>query len=181
MMDSRLYITDGAEQKGPYLLPQVKAMWLNGQLTADALYWSDGMSDWSSLADLMQTTAGLENPEAQENDSSPPEEIFIEHAGAGRITTNYPQGLLFDLAYEVLESYGVAIGDSIAGSVIVGQTAMNWSSFGQAIRLDIDYHPRGCAVSVSSSSSQLYDWGRGKKDQQEIIERLIKAIQDQEQ
>ena len=93
------------------------------------------------------------------------------------MVTNFPGARLYDLAYRVLEQYGVTIGDTVPGSVIVGQSGMDWSSFGKAIRLDIDYHPKGHVVSVSSTSSQLYDWGRGKKDQQEIIQKLVEAIQ----
>lgn len=174
-MDERIYVMVSGEQKGPYLLPQVNAMWLNGQLTADALYWFEGMEEWKPLAGFMTSDEAVVF--AEEDDV--PDEIFVEHAGSGRIVTNFPQARLFDLAYRVLEGYGVSIGDTIEGAVITGSSGMNWSSFGQAIRLDLDYHPRGCAVSVASTSSQLYDWGRGKKDREEIISRLVQAIQDE--
>ena len=173
-MDARIYVTDAGEQKGPYLLPQISAMWMNGQLTADALYWFEGMDEWSPLAELLSPD---ETPAISEDDEET-EEIFIEHAGVGRIVTNFPQARIYDLAYQVLEGYGVSIRDAIEGSVIIGESGMNWSTFGQTIRLDLDYHPRGCVVSVVSSTSQLIDWGRGKKDQQEIIRRLVKAIQE---
>ena len=172
-MSEKVYVKDGGGERGPYVLQQISAMWLNGQLTADALYWFEGMDDWKPLAEFMAAEETSPHPAEEEL----PEEIFVEHVGTGRIVTNFPDGLLYDLAYQVLEEYGVTIGDAIPGSVIVGETGMNWSSFGQAIRLDIDYHPKGHAVSVSSTSSQLYDWGRGKQDQQEIIKRLVAAIE----
>ena len=172
-MNNHIYIVSEGEKRGPYLLQQVNSMWLNGQLTADALYWFEGMADWKPLAEFMAAEETSPHPAEEEL----PEEIFVEHVGTGRLVTNFPDGLLYDLAYQVLEEYGVTIGDAIPGSVIVGETGMNWSSFGQAIRLDIDYHPKGHAVSVSSTSSQLYDWGRGKQDQTEIIKRLVAAIE----
>lgn len=172
-MEKHIYIHTGGNQKGPYLLQQINAMWLGGQLTADALYWFEGMEDWRPLAEFMAVNETSPDTPGEEL----PEEIFVEHAGTGRMITNFPGARLYDLAYQVLEEYGVTIGDTIPGSVIVGQSGMNWSSFGQAIRLDIDYHPKGHAVSVSSTSSQLYDWGRGKQDQQEIIKRLVAAIE----
>lgn len=172
-MSEKIYVRVGGEDKGPYVLQQITAMWLGGQLTADALYWFDGMENWRPLAEFM----AVEETSPDPPEEGLPEEIFVEHVGTGRIVTNFPDGLLYDLAYQVLEEYGVTIGDAIPGSVIVGETGMNWSSFGQAIRLDIDYHPKGHAVSVSSTSSQLYDWGRGKQDQQEIIKRLVAAIE----
>lgn len=171
-MSEQIYVRVGDEEKGPYVLQQVNAMWMNGQLTADALYWFEGMEEWRPLAEFM-----VVEDDAPEVDEELPAEIFVEHAGTGRMVTNFPASALYDLAYKVLEDYGVTIGDTIPGSVIAGQSGMNWSSFGQAIRLDIDYHPKGHAVSVSSTSSQLYDWGRGKQDQQEIIKRLVAAIQ----
>lgn len=154
------------------MLEQINSMWMSGQITATAFYWFDGMDDWKPLAELM-----AQNHEHTLEGRDMPEEIFVEHTGTGRMVTNFPSSELYDLAYKVLEDYGVTIGDTIPGSVIAGQSGMNWSSFGQAIRLDIDYHPKGHAVSVSSKSSQLYDWGRGKQDQQEIINRLVAAIQ----
>ena len=172
-MGQMVYIRVGEEERGPYVLQQVNAMWLGGQLTADTLYWLEGMEEWRPLAEFM--AAQEDAPEVE--DEELPAEIFVEHAGTGRMITNFPGEKLYDLAYQVLEEYGVTIGDTIPGSVIVGETGMNWSSFGQAVRLDIDYHPKGHAVSVSSTSSQLYDWGRGKQDQQEIIKRLVAAIE----
>lgn len=176
-MEEHIYILSGGEKRGPYVLQQINAMWLSGQLTADALYWFDGMEDWKPLADFMDADSGTEPVEEPEL----PGEVFIEHTGIGRIVTNFPPARLYDLAYGVLEGYGVSVSDSVEGSIILGQTAMNWSTFGQTVRLDIDYHPRGSAVSVSSTSSQLYDWGRGKKDQEEIIRRLVAAIESDSQ
>jgi hypothetical protein len=176
-MGQTIYIRVGDEERGPYVLQQVNAMWLAGQLTADTIYWFEGMEEWRPLAELMAMEE--DTPEVEEDEL--PAEIFVEHAGTGRVITDFPGARLYDLAYRVLEEYGVTIGDTIPGSVIVGKSGMNWSSFGQTIRLDIDYHPKGHVVSVSSTSSQLYDWGRGKKDQQEIIQKLVEAIQGEGQ
>ncbi len=172
-MSEKIYVRDGGGERGPYVLQQITAMWMNGQLTADALFWFEGMEKWRPLAEFMAVEEGVSDCVEDEL----PAEILVEHTGTGRMVTNFPESRLYDLAYQVLEEYGVSVVDAVPGSVIVGETGSNWSSWGQAIRLDIDYHPKGHAVSVSSTSSQLYDWGRGKQDQQEIIKRLVAAIQ----
>lgn len=40
------------EQRGPFTLSQVQAMLRLGSIESDALYWSEGMSEWENIADL---------------------------------------------------------------------------------------------------------------------------------
>ena len=49
-MGQTIYIRAGDEERGPYVLQQVNAMWLAGQLTADTIYWFEGMEEWRPLA-----------------------------------------------------------------------------------------------------------------------------------
>jgi hypothetical protein len=52
-----IYISMRGEQKGPYALSQVEAMWKNGSITADALYWVDDASEWRPIEQLKFSAA----------------------------------------------------------------------------------------------------------------------------
>jgi hypothetical protein len=47
-----IYLFTNAEQRGPFLLDQVQAMWRSGNLTADTLWWVDSMSEWAGIQEL---------------------------------------------------------------------------------------------------------------------------------
>ena len=40
------------EQRGPYFIAQVRGMWSTGSLTADTLWWIEGMDGWSQIQTL---------------------------------------------------------------------------------------------------------------------------------
>ncbi len=44
--DALCYILVGEEQTGPYTPDQIRAMWAHGQITAQTLYWFDGLKEW---------------------------------------------------------------------------------------------------------------------------------------
>ncbi len=47
-----IYIYHRGEQSGPFTLSHVQAMLRLGSIEPDADYWSEGMADWQSVADL---------------------------------------------------------------------------------------------------------------------------------
>ena len=47
-----IFICYGGEQSGPFTLSHVQDMLRLGSIGPDALYWSEGMADWQSVADL---------------------------------------------------------------------------------------------------------------------------------
>jgi len=47
-----IFLHDGTEQTGPFTLTEVQTRLHSGTLNLDASYWSEGMSDWESVADL---------------------------------------------------------------------------------------------------------------------------------
>lgn len=47
-----IFLHDGDRQTGPFTLTAVQAMMRNGEISRDMSYWSEGMSDWESVADL---------------------------------------------------------------------------------------------------------------------------------
>lgn len=49
-----IYLHDGAAQSGPFTLTQVRAMLRAGAVAPEASYWSEGLDDWQSVADLAE-------------------------------------------------------------------------------------------------------------------------------
>ncbi|MBL9160697.1 MAG: DUF4339 domain-containing protein [Verrucomicrobiales bacterium] len=45
-------IIKNGEERGPYTFEQLRSMWSSGQLTADTLYWQEGMPEWKSIDGL---------------------------------------------------------------------------------------------------------------------------------
>lgn len=48
------YVLLGEEQKGPYTLAQLQAMWRDGSLTIDTQYWFEGQTDWMPLGTILE-------------------------------------------------------------------------------------------------------------------------------
>ena len=49
---SHIHILVGGKQRGPYMLDQIRNMWSTGTLTADATWWTDGMTGWAPIQSL---------------------------------------------------------------------------------------------------------------------------------
>jgi len=47
-----IFLHEAGEQSGPFTLSQIQARLLRGAIGRDALYWSEGMSEWQSVLDL---------------------------------------------------------------------------------------------------------------------------------
>ena len=47
-----IFLHDGTEQTGPFTLTEVQSRLHSGAVKPDASYWSEGMNDWESVADL---------------------------------------------------------------------------------------------------------------------------------
>jgi hypothetical protein len=47
-----LFLHDGQHQTGPFTLTAVQAKLQRGEISRDASYWSEGLADWQSVADL---------------------------------------------------------------------------------------------------------------------------------
>jgi rhomboid family protein len=47
-----LYVYQGETQYGPYNLFQIQQMMADGSVTAEAQYWSEGMTEWRSISEL---------------------------------------------------------------------------------------------------------------------------------
>jgi hypothetical protein len=65
------------EQRGPFTYSQLQSMWQTGAITADAMYWQDGLDDWNPIARL-----SLDRPVP----SSPPaaqQIIYVKQSRSG--------------------------------------------------------------------------------------------------
>jgi len=49
---SDLYLLIANEQRGPYSLEQLRAMYLAGTVTSDAFYWLEGQAEWLPIVEL---------------------------------------------------------------------------------------------------------------------------------
>jgi len=47
-----IYITEGDSQSGPFTSQQVREMISLGSISAEALYWQEGMAEWSTVQDF---------------------------------------------------------------------------------------------------------------------------------
>ena len=50
-----IFLHDGAAQTGPFTLSQVQDLLHHGDLSHEAVYWSEGMEQWQSVKDLSET------------------------------------------------------------------------------------------------------------------------------
>jgi membrane associated rhomboid family serine protease len=47
-----IFLHDGDKQSGPFTLTQVQTMIMQGEISHDASYWSEGLDDWQNVAEL---------------------------------------------------------------------------------------------------------------------------------
>jgi membrane associated rhomboid family serine protease len=53
-----IYLHDGGAQSGPFTMFQIEQMLAVGSISRDALYWSEGMSDWGNVSELSCQPSG---------------------------------------------------------------------------------------------------------------------------
>lgn len=49
---SLVFLSTKGQETGPFTLSQIHRMWDTGNITADALYWHDGLDGWQSIETL---------------------------------------------------------------------------------------------------------------------------------
>ncbi len=47
-----IFLHDGGRQTGPFTLSQVQTMLRRGEVTSEAIYWSEGLDNWQNIAEL---------------------------------------------------------------------------------------------------------------------------------
>ncbi len=53
-----IFLFDGTAQTGPFTLTQVQIKLRHGEISRDAQYWSEGMTEWQSVVDLAGSPMG---------------------------------------------------------------------------------------------------------------------------
>jgi hypothetical protein len=53
-----IYLHDGGVQSGPFTMFQIEQMLKLGSISQDALYWSEGMTDWANVLELSGRPSG---------------------------------------------------------------------------------------------------------------------------
>jgi hypothetical protein len=69
------YLLLNSEQKGPYTIGQLRAMWRSGAVTSDTQYWEDGLTEWLPVSTLADQ---LDAPEPQ---SRPLQQLYTAPSG----------------------------------------------------------------------------------------------------
>ena len=85
---NRYRIIQNGEERGPYTFEQLRSMWSSGQITADTLYWQEGMTAWESIDGLgldlaIQPVSQPQPPAALQR--IPPPTHQVQHSG--QVTT----------------------------------------------------------------------------------------------
>ena len=62
-MEKFFMVYEGNTQRGPYSVSQLENFRRNGELSAQALVWTEGMSDWQPIASVL-AVAAQPNPQA---------------------------------------------------------------------------------------------------------------------
>lgn len=70
----------GPEQRGPFVLSQLRSMWCSGAITADALYWQKGMDKWQPISLLSDLLDPRTPPGRPASIPSPAAEVASRHS-----------------------------------------------------------------------------------------------------
>lgn len=69
-----------SEQRGPFVLSQLRSMWGSGAITADALYWQKGMDKWQPISRISDLLDPPTPPVRPASIPSPASEVASRHS-----------------------------------------------------------------------------------------------------
>lgn len=120
---SHIHLLVGGEQRGPYVLDQIRSMWSSGSLTADTLWWTEGMTEWALIQALPLSSV----PPAV------PQQAAAPTAARYNPTTDTFSGtnlLLVKLAIRAIQQLGWKLDNANESLGIVNfETGMSWGSW----------------------------------------------------
>ncbi len=79
----------GTEQRGPYTLPQIQAMWRSGSITADSHFWRGGAKNWFPISDICNLLDPPTNHSREQPKGSPTQVADIRHGKHSAIVKTY--------------------------------------------------------------------------------------------
>jgi serine/threonine protein kinase len=98
----------------------------------------------------------------------------------GQLITSISTEEVFALLPEVMLQCGASnVLPHRFNLTVEGVTGMDWVSFGQRVVAQVRSCPRGSLVTMTSQPHkllQMYDWGRGKREAQTILQRLADRL-----
>jgi len=128
------YIYYNNHQHGPYVLEQIRGMWNSGTITADTLFWQEGMTDWQEIKHLMLANRpSIPTISLKPNITKP-----LYKNGSDSFHATMP--LMIKLAIKAIGGLGWKL-DSVNESVglVSFQTGMSWGSWsGVSCSLNIE-------------------------------------------
>jgi WD40 repeat protein len=104
--------------------------------------------------------------------------LVFNDAKHGRIIVDLTPENAFSALLDAFVAFGVQeIVSDHRTLILVGKTGAKLWSFGQAIKGAVESTGQGSLVTVTSRpSGQIYDWGRGRKEAQQILDLMINRI-----
>jgi hypothetical protein len=146
-----LYIFTNGEQQGPFAGGQITTMWNSGLLTADALYWREGMAEWKPVSELM-TPIKMTTP----TQATPTRAIYQPATD----TFSGTMSQMVKLALRAVQSLGWKIESANEGlGLVTFETDISWGSWtGVACTLTIEELGEG-KMRVNGAGKQILRGG----------------------
>jgi hypothetical protein len=135
-----VYLIVNEQQVGPYAIDQLKSMWSSGSITADTLYWHEGMDNWEVVHLLLGS--------AVQSASQPPPipaaavqpKILQAKYDANSDSFMATMPLMIKLAMKAIQGPGWKLDNVNEGiGLVTFDTGMSWGSWsGVSCSLNIE-------------------------------------------
>jgi predicted outer membrane lipoprotein len=103
-----VYLLKDGEQRGPYSAEQMQAMYLAGNVTSDAFYWQEGLTEWLPVENLFSALK-----------SAPPTETIVDIRAAKSVVRTLDSDYASSEALKVFETSKGKSGRFLLGLVLI--------------------------------------------------------------
>ena len=168
------YLFINNQQQGPYAIDQIRAMWSSGLITADTLYWQEGMSDWGSIQILLSHQQTASAPA-----TLPAPRITKAHYDPQTDTFSATMPLMMKLAMKAIQALGWKLDNANESiGLVTFETGMSWGSFsGVSCSLNIEETEENRFRVTGAGKQNLRGGQLVALDFGEAKGRALKAIQ----
>lgn len=174
-----IYLFINNQQQGPYAIDQIRGMWGSGSITADTLYWHEGMSEWGSVHTLLSQQPTSSAPPSPPIQTAP--RIIKAQYDQKTDTFSGTMPLMIKLAMKAIQDLGWKLDNANESiGLVTFQTGMSWGSFsGVSCSLNIEEIEQN-RFSVSGAGKQnlrggqlvAMDFGEAKGRAQKAINKM---------
>jgi hypothetical protein len=120
-----IYLFINNRQQGPYALDQIRRMWNSGSITADTLYWHEGMVDWGSVHELVTQQQTASTPPPLPIQTAPRIVKAQYNQASDSFTATMP--LMMKLAMKAIQELGWKLDNANeAMGLVTFQTLASW-------------------------------------------------------